>query len=223
MRATKPSWAPPRPVAGRCASAGGRRRVAAVGSPPRPMPQPARKDTPVGVARGCRRRRHTASRIATRLFAGGSGPRPSASPSRRNALDANLTQRLGFANLFRPIYGRKAVHRPVGAWLSLVERCVRDAKVGGSNPLAPTSFPSRSPAACCCGRGDGGRGLCATRTLRHEGACATGSLRHERPPRRTRAFAAGGTRPSFGKSADSPAVVRFAPDANPRVGSTRVP
>jgi hypothetical protein len=28
----------------------------------------------------------------------------------------------------------------VGAWLSLVERCVRDAKVGGSNPLAPTSF-----------------------------------------------------------------------------------
>ena len=30
--------------------------------------------------------------------------------------------------------------RSVGAWLSLVERCVRDAKVGGSNPLAPTSF-----------------------------------------------------------------------------------
>ncbi len=25
-----------------------------------------------------------------------------------------------------------------GAWLSLVERCVRDAEIGGSNPLAPT-------------------------------------------------------------------------------------
>ena len=27
-----------------------------------------------------------------------------------------------------------------GAWLSLVERCVRDAEAGGSNPLAPTIF-----------------------------------------------------------------------------------
>jgi hypothetical protein len=27
---------------------------------------------------------------------------------------------------------------PVGAWLSLVERTVRDREVGGSNPLAPT-------------------------------------------------------------------------------------
>ena len=26
----------------------------------------------------------------------------------------------------------------VGVWLSLVERCVRDAEVGGSNPLTPT-------------------------------------------------------------------------------------
>ena len=26
-----------------------------------------------------------------------------------------------------------------GAWLSLVERSVRDAEVGGSNPLAPTT------------------------------------------------------------------------------------
>ena len=25
-----------------------------------------------------------------------------------------------------------------GAWLSLVERCVRDAKAAGSNPVAPT-------------------------------------------------------------------------------------
>jgi hypothetical protein len=28
--------------------------------------------------------------------------------------------------------------RVVGAWLSLVERSVRDREVGGSNPLAPT-------------------------------------------------------------------------------------
>ena len=28
----------------------------------------------------------------------------------------------------------------VGAWLSLVERSVRDREVGGSNPLAPTTF-----------------------------------------------------------------------------------
>ena len=26
-----------------------------------------------------------------------------------------------------------------GVWLSLVERCVRDAEAGGSNPLTPTS------------------------------------------------------------------------------------
>ena len=28
----------------------------------------------------------------------------------------------------------------VGVWLSLVEHCVRDAGVGGSNPLTPTIF-----------------------------------------------------------------------------------
>ena len=27
-----------------------------------------------------------------------------------------------------------------GAWLSLVERLVRDQEAGGSNPLAPTNF-----------------------------------------------------------------------------------
>jgi len=29
---------------------------------------------------------------------------------------------------------------PIGAWLSLVEHCFREAVVGGSNPLAPTNF-----------------------------------------------------------------------------------
>ena len=27
----------------------------------------------------------------------------------------------------------------VGTWLSLVERCVRDAEVAGSNPVVPTN------------------------------------------------------------------------------------
>jgi hypothetical protein len=31
----------------------------------------------------------------------------------------------------------------VGTWLSLVEHSVRDAGVGGSNPLVPTIFPGR--------------------------------------------------------------------------------
>jgi len=31
----------------------------------------------------------------------------------------------------------------VGAWLSLVERSVRVAEVGGSNPLAPTTSTTR--------------------------------------------------------------------------------
>ena len=29
-------------------------------------------------------------------------------------------------------------HEHFGMWLSLVERCVRDAKVAGSNPVIPT-------------------------------------------------------------------------------------
>ncbi len=32
------------------------------------------------------------------------------------------------------------IHLLVGAWLSLVERSVRDREVGGSNPLAPTTI-----------------------------------------------------------------------------------
>ena len=30
------------------------------------------------------------------------------------------------------------VGNEIGAWLSLVERCVRDAEAAGSNPVAPT-------------------------------------------------------------------------------------
>ena len=35
----------------------------------------------------------------------------------------------------------------VGAWLSLVERLVRDQEVGGSNPLAPTKSPPKKKTA----------------------------------------------------------------------------
>ena len=36
------------------------------------------------------------------------------------------------------------IHLLVGAWLSLVERSVRDREVGGSNPLAPTKKLKKS-------------------------------------------------------------------------------
>ena len=38
------------------------------------------------------------------------------------------------ANRSRPAASKPDNH---GAWLSLVERCVRDAEVAGSNPVAP--------------------------------------------------------------------------------------
>jgi hypothetical protein len=36
------------------------------------------------------------------------------------------------------LYFELVYQPPVGAWLSLVERLVRDQEAGGSNPLAPT-------------------------------------------------------------------------------------
>ena len=33
-----------------------------------------------------------------------------------------------------------ALHMNFGMWLSLVERCVRDAKAAGSNPVIPTKM-----------------------------------------------------------------------------------
>ena len=44
-----------------------------------------------------------------------------------------------------PTFGtilRSGRGKQVGAWLSLVERHVRDVEVGGSNPLAPTNISS---------------------------------------------------------------------------------
>ena len=40
-------------------------------------------------------------------------------------------------------YVKLEVSASVGAWLSLVERLVRDQEAGGSNPIAPTNYPSR--------------------------------------------------------------------------------
>ncbi len=37
------------------------------------------------------------------------------------------------------LLNRSSLLSNVGAWLSLVERTVRDREVGGSNPLAPTN------------------------------------------------------------------------------------
>ncbi len=37
----------------------------------------------------------------------------------------------------------------VGAWLSLVERLVRDREVGGSNPLAPTNNIQQNEGKGC--------------------------------------------------------------------------
>ena len=40
------------------------------------------------------------------------------------------------------------MQRYVGAWLSLVERTVRDREVGGSNPLAPTKILNKKATRC---------------------------------------------------------------------------
>ena len=39
----------------------------------------------------------------------------------------------GYANIF------PAAKAAIGMWLSLVERCVRDAEVAGSNPVTSTN------------------------------------------------------------------------------------
>ena len=55
---------------------------------------------------------------------------------------------------------RPTREQEIGAWLSLVERPVRDRKVAGSNPVAPTNpsnegsgrpLPARSLYDCCVG------------------------------------------------------------------------
>ena len=42
------------------------------------------------------------------------------------------------------------ITRENGAWLSLVERCVRDAEVAGSNPVAPIHLSPVEPLAGQC-------------------------------------------------------------------------
>ena len=59
--------------------------------------------------------------------------------------------------LGRPVILRTVRSFTVGAWLSLVERLVRDQEVGGSNPLAPTIYLTEIIWTFC------GRGLGAPR------------------------------------------------------------
>lgn len=40
------------------------------------------------------------------------------------------------------------VGNEIGAWLSLVERCVRDAKAAGSNPVIPTKNGKQIALLC---------------------------------------------------------------------------
>ena len=44
---------------------------------------------------------------------------------------------------YAQLNSRARIRLQFGAWLSLVERTVRDREVGGSNPLAPTILVDR--------------------------------------------------------------------------------
>ncbi len=65
---------------------------------------------------------------------------PRVLPKWRNGRRDGLKNRWGQLHVgSTPTFGTKMPFI-VGAWLSLVERSVRDAEVGGSNPLAPTNY-----------------------------------------------------------------------------------
>ena len=54
---------------------------------------------------------------------------------------SDTPSRFGMQHPLSALRGEAARPAPtVGVWLSLVEHCVRDAGVGGSNPLTPTIF-----------------------------------------------------------------------------------
>ena len=53
-------------------------------------------------------------------------------------IPAKFRALLSKENLTKSLYGFKI--RRNGAWLSLVERCVRDAEAAGSNPVAPICY-----------------------------------------------------------------------------------
>jgi hypothetical protein len=66
-------------------------------------------------------------------------------------VDRALFSLCGFRKpgIFCPASFERVSFRLVGMWLSLVERCVRDAEVVGSNPAIPTRSqtgrPGKSP------------------------------------------------------------------------------
>ena len=52
------------------------------------------------------------------------------------------------------LYLQSLIEKAIDAWLSLVERCVRDAEVAGSNPVAPTIQGFRYMGERILGRGN---------------------------------------------------------------------
>ena len=109
---------------------------------------------PASPRPAARRRSDTPSRSGTQeAFRGelhrGSGRN---SRDRRSAIsDPKTICRKAFSALAGAKTRRYKPPPQVGVWLSLVEHCVRDAGVGGSNPLTPTilskGFPRPSEAS----------------------------------------------------------------------------
>jgi hypothetical protein len=57
------------------------------------------------------------------------------------AMEELVEERVSLKNTLLPrerTFADNSAHRKVGMWLSLVERCVRDVEVAGSNPVIPT-------------------------------------------------------------------------------------
>src|SRR6266508_439450 len=62
--------------------------------------------------------------------------------------DATVSKTVGGNSMWVRLPPSAPSNSIVGAWLSLVERSVRDAEVGGSNPLAPTTEQMRGVMTC---------------------------------------------------------------------------
>ena len=77
------------------------------------------------------------------LMGGRLAPIPAPCPAGTPESPANLNHSYrygdGFVNAPIPLGVHRLYWSFVGAWLSLVERSVRDREVAGSNPVAPTN------------------------------------------------------------------------------------
>jgi hypothetical protein len=116
---------------------------------------------------------------------------PRVMPKWRNGRRDGLKNRWGQLHVgSTPTFGTKSHF--VGAWLSLVERSVRDAEVGGSNPLAPTTglqrgVMTRVIAPCSAPRSKrASSGTQATAKLKPTSGSATHCMRRAGPSPRLR-------------------------------------